>query len=86
MVIGRDTKLLRYQRLCRRNAVGEVYGRIQAHSETQPSWLLPTSVGFATSAHAKCAFIVLKRFSGTFRLLENQVGTPADDTYCRQLE
>ena len=29
-------------------------------SETQPSWVGPTSVGFATSARAKCAFIVLQ--------------------------
>ena len=29
-------------------------------SETQPSWVDPTSVGFATSARAKCAFIVLQ--------------------------
>jgi hypothetical protein len=25
---------------------------------------LPTSVGFATSAHAKCAFLVLQSFAG----------------------
>jgi hypothetical protein len=25
---------------------------------------VPTSVGFATSAHAKCAFIVLQKFAG----------------------
>jgi hypothetical protein len=27
----------------------------------------PTSVGFATSAHAKCAFIVLQKIRGIFR-------------------
>ena len=35
---------------------------------------LPTSVGFATSAHAECAFLVLQSFRGTEPLL-NQVGT-----------
>jgi len=36
---------------------------MEAHSETQPSWLRPTSVGFATSARAKCAFIVLQKIN-----------------------
>ena len=35
---------------------------------------LPTSVGFATSAHAKCAFLVLQSFAG-LTAVENQVGT-----------
>jgi hypothetical protein len=26
----------------------------------------PTSVGFATSAHAKCAFVVLQKIRGTY--------------------
>jgi len=34
--------------------------------------LLPTSVGFATSAHAKCAFFVLQKIRGT---LLHRVGT-----------
>ena len=42
-------------------------GRNEAHSETQPSWLMPTSVGFATPAHAKCAFFVLQKIRGTDR-------------------
>jgi hypothetical protein len=47
---------------CQQRTTGEVcYGRKEAHSETQPSWHSPTSVGFATSAHAKCAFIVLRQ-------------------------
>jgi len=58
-VIGPDTKLRNQRFKCRRSTAGEICGRIEAHSVTQPSWLLPTSVGFATSAHAKCAFIVL---------------------------
>jgi hypothetical protein len=45
------------------------------HSETQPSWLRPTSVGFATSARAKCAFLVLQEFSRDFTALKNRVGT-----------
>jgi hypothetical protein len=51
---------------------------MEAHSETQPSWLQPTSVGFATSARAKCAFIVLQKIQRDFPLIENQVGTPED--------
>jgi len=35
---------------------------------------LPTSVGFATSAHAKCAFLVRQSFAG-LTAVENQVGT-----------
>jgi hypothetical protein len=35
---------------------------------------IPTSVGFATSAHAKCAFLVLQSFAG-LTAVENQVGT-----------
>ena len=41
-------------------------------SETQPSWCRPTSVGFATSARAKCAFLVLQCFRGTYRGLETR--------------
>ena len=51
---------------------------MEAHSETQPSWLRPTSVGFATSARAKCAFIVLQKIQRDFPLVEYQVGTPED--------
>ena len=45
-----------------RETVDEICGRNE-HSETQPSWYGPTSVGFATSARAKCAFIVLPMIS-----------------------
>jgi len=36
---------------------------------------LPTSVGFATSAHAECAFIVLQKDFAGLTAVENQVGT-----------
>ena len=34
----------------------------------------PTSVGFATSAHAECAFVVLQKFAG-LTAVEYQEGT-----------
>ena len=44
--------------------------------------VLPTSVGFATSAHAKCAFIVApKDFAGLTAVAPG--GHPADGSYRR---
>jgi hypothetical protein len=40
------------------------YGRNEAHREPSQVGDDPTSVGFATSAHAKCAFIVLQYLAG----------------------
>src|SRR5215217_1409980 len=75
-MVGHDTGQRQGPGGCQQRTTGEFCGRNEAHSETQPSWELPTSVGFATSAHAKCAFLVLQDFAGLTAVEPG--GHPAD--------
>jgi hypothetical protein len=68
---------------CRENSVGDVsYGRSEAHRKPSQVGSEPTSVGFATSARAECAFIVLQR-NERFERLNLRWAPQIDGAYCR---
>jgi hypothetical protein len=61
------------------------YGRNEAHREPSQVGKRPTSVGFATSARAKCAFIVAPKYLAGLTAGFNPGRHPVNGRLCRYL-